>query len=156
MSCPVTRAGSFTLASQHQQERNYQFQKEPLCRQYVGRTIINAERYFCIVECLRKVTKLTLSFHIPCPAQNLHIPLKERFMKKLVLATLLCSLSLSAFAADYSVKPKVTELSTPPTRVLLVGNSFMYYNCGVNGYISGLSKSLGIKMSAWRLSEEQD
>lgn len=69
-------------------------------------------------------------------------------MKKLVLATLLCSLSLSAFAADYSVKPKVTELSTPPTRVLLVGNSFMYYNCGVNGYISGLSKSLGIKMSA--------
>jgi hypothetical protein len=28
VSCPVTRAGSFTLASQHQQERNYQFQKE--------------------------------------------------------------------------------------------------------------------------------
>lgn len=69
-------------------------------------------------------------------------------MKKLVLATLLCSLSLSAFAADYSVKPKVTELSTPPTRVLLVGNSFMYYNCGVNGYISGLTKGPGIPQAS--------
>ena len=59
----------------------------------------------------------------------------------------LCSLSLSVCAADYSIKPKVTELTPPPTRVLLVGNSFMYYNCGVNGYISGLSKSLGIKIS---------
>lgn len=68
-------------------------------------------------------------------------------MKKLFLATLLCSLSLSVCAADYSVKPKVTELTQTPSRVLLVGNSFMYYNCGVNSYISGLSKSLGIKLS---------
>ena len=68
-------------------------------------------------------------------------------MKKLFIASLLCSLSLSVCAADYSIKPKVTELTPPPTRVLLVGNSFMYYNCGVNGYISGLSKSLGIKIS---------
>lgn len=55
-------------------------------------------------------------------------------MKKLFIASLLCSLSLSVCAADYSIKPKVTELTPPPTRVLLVGNSFMYYNCGVNGY----------------------
>ena len=73
-------------------------------------------------------------------------------MKKLFLATLLCSLSLSVCAADYSVKPKVTELTQTPSRVLLVGNSFMYYNCGVNSYISGLSKSLGIKLSTTMLN----
>ena len=67
-------------------------------------------------------------------------------MKSLALATILCAASLTAFAADYTVKPKVTQLPNVPSRVLLVGNSFMYYNCGVNGYISGISKPLGIKM----------
>lgn len=67
-------------------------------------------------------------------------------MKSLALATILCAASLTAFATDYTVKPKVTQLPNIPSRVLLVGNSFMYYNCGVNGYISGISKPLGIKM----------
>ncbi|MDO5531881.1 DUF4886 domain-containing protein [Sutterella sp.] len=51
-----------------------------------------------------------------------------------------------ATAAEWSVKPKVTSLPAQPERVLLVGNSFMYYNCGVNGYLSGLNRAKGVKM----------
>ena len=54
----------------------------------------------------------------------------------------------AAAAADYSVKPKVTELKAKPATVLLVGNSFMYYNCGVNGYLSGFAKAKGSKLDS--------
>lgn len=53
-----------------------------------------------------------------------------------------------AYAADYTVKPAVTSLKSAPQKVLLVGNSFMYYNCGVNGYLSGITKAKGTKLSA--------
>lgn len=66
-------------------------------------------------------------------------------MKIKVLA---CSMALAlvgtmAQAADYTVKPTVTSLKTTPKSILLVGNSFMYYNCGVNGYLSGIAKAKG-------------
>ena len=58
--------------------------------------------------------------------------------------TLTCAASV-AFAADYTVKPKVTSLSFTPQSVLLVGNSFMYYNCGVP--LGSLVKSKGDKLA---------
>ena len=70
-----------------------------------------------------------------------------KIARNLLGLTLAASLSVSAFAADYTIKPKVTELKVSPERVLLVGNSFMYYNCGVNGYISGFAKDKGKKLS---------
>lgn len=71
-------------------------------------------------------------------------------MKIKVLA---CSMALAlvgtmAQAADYTVKPSVTSLKTTPKSILLVGNSFMYYNCGVNGYLSGIAKAKGVPLSA--------
>lgn len=58
-----------------------------------------------------------------------------------------CLMTSGAFAADYSVKPLVKGLKSAPASVLLVGNSFMYYNCGVSGYVSGLAKAKKTKMS---------
>ncbi|MCD8338781.1 MAG: hypothetical protein LUC43_01025 [Burkholderiales bacterium] len=68
--------------------------------------------------------------------------------KALTLAVTLMLSSAVAFSADYTIKPTVTELKTIPQRVLLVGNSFMYYNCGVNQVTSGLAKSMKDKLSA--------
>lgn len=67
---------------------------------------------------------------------------------KLASTMFVAALSLISFsceASDFTVKPVVTSLPTVPERVLLVGNSFMYYNCGVNGYLNGLTKSLATK-----------
>lgn len=36
------------------------------------------------------------------------------------------------------IKPEIKELSFQPERILVVGNSYIYYNCGINGYLSGL------------------
>lgn len=41
-------------------------------------------------------------------------------------------------SCNAEVKPEVKELSFQPERILVVGNSYMYYNCGINGYLSGL------------------
>lgn len=69
-------------------------------------------------------------------------------MKKLLASVLLAAGMTSALAAaDYNVKPVVTELKTAPKTVLLVGNSFMYYNCGVNGILGGFAKSKGVKLA---------
>jgi hypothetical protein len=68
--------------------------------------------------------------------------------KKLIVSAAVLALSSTlAFAADYTVKPKVTELKAQPKAVLLVGNSFMYYNCGVNGYLSGITKAKKTKLA---------
>ena len=53
----------------------------------------------------------------------------------------------AAAAANFTVKPKVTELGFTPKTVLLVGNSFMYYNCGVNAVLGGIAKSMGTRIS---------
>lgn len=72
-------------------------------------------------------------------------------MKKIaVLTSALISacLATSVCAAEnYSVNPLVKGLEKSPERVLLVGNSFMYYNCGVTGYISGLAKDKNKKLT---------
>lgn len=62
-------------------------------------------------------------------------------MKKLILtaAALLCA-ATGAQALETSVKPKVTTLGIDaPKTGLYVGNSFTYYNCGVNGYVRGFT-----------------
>lgn len=53
----------------------------------------------------------------------------------------------SASAADFTVKPAVTALPAAPKTVLLVGNSFMYYNCGVNSVLSAFARAKGDKLS---------
>lgn len=48
--------------------------------------------------------------------------------------------------SDYSVKPVNTARLTNLKNILLVGNSFMFYNCGVNGMMNGFAKSLSRPM----------
>lgn len=70
-------------------------------------------------------------------------------LKKLAVAAVAAMVGVGvASAADYTVKPKVTSLKTTPKTVLLVGNSFMYYNCGVNGTLSGIVKAKGGKLES--------
>ena len=70
-------------------------------------------------------------------------------LKKLAVAAVAAMVGVGvASAADYTVKPKVTSLKTTPKTVLLVGNSFMYYNCGVNGTLSGIVKAKGGKLAS--------
>lgn len=45
------------------------------------------------------------------------------------------------------VKPQVTRLSHPAKRVLLVGNSLLFYNCGVNSMVGGFARAAGVRMS---------
>ncbi len=61
---------------------------------------------------------------------------------KILLAALAGAFALgNACALENTVAPKVTELKTAaPKTGLYVGNSFSYYNCGVNGYVRGLAK----------------
>lgn len=68
-------------------------------------------------------------------------------MKKILTLALLAAACSVAIAADFNVKPAVTELEAQPKTVLLVGNSFMYYNCGVNGILGGFAKSKGVKLA---------
>ena len=70
-------------------------------------------------------------------------------LKKLAVAAVAAMVGVGvASASDYKVKPQVTSLKTAPKTVLLVGNSFMYYNCGVNGTLSGFVKAKGDKLSS--------
>lgn len=39
------------------------------------------------------------------------------------------------------MKPLMTDKPVGIKNVLLVGNSFMFYNCGVNGMINGFAKA---------------
>lgn len=66
----------------------------------------------------------------------------------LTSALLALGFASASYAADnYSIEPLVKGLKTKPDRVLLVGNSFMYYNCGVGGYISGIAKDKKTKLT---------
>lgn len=47
---------------------------------------------------------------------------------------------------DWTVKPAVTHIGQPVRRILLVGNSFFFYNCGVHGFVTGLAATLGVKL----------
>lgn len=60
-------------------------------------------------------------------------------MKKLALALIAAAVASGAFAADYSVQPKVTSLNAQPKTALLIGNSYTYYNCGLFDYLWGFS-----------------
>ena len=56
-------------------------------------------------------------------------------MKKLAAllsAALLCT---GALAAE---TPLVRDPGEAPASILVVGNSYMYYNCGINGYLAGM------------------
>ncbi len=67
-------------------------------------------------------------------------------MKKHLIAAVLSSIlgavsvtSSAAVADHYSVKPEVTRLSRVPVNVMLIGNSYFYYNCGVLDYMWGFA-----------------
>lgn len=66
----------------------------------------------------------------------------------LTSALLALGFASATYAAEnYSIEPLVKGLESKPDRVLLVGNSFMYYNCGVGGYISGIAKDKKTKLT---------
>ncbi len=48
--------------------------------------------------------------------------------------------------SDLGIVPKATEKPSGLRNILLVGNSFMFYNCGVNGMLTGFAKALGVPM----------
>lgn len=56
--------------------------------------------------------------------------------KKILFALSVCLAVSSLCHAE--IKPEIKELGFQPERILVVGNSYMYYNCGINGYLSGL------------------
>ncbi len=69
--------------------------------------------------------------------------------KNMVLTALtLCLAASVGCAAEWTVKPAVTALQGTPKIVLLVGNSFMYYNCGVGDIMRGIARSKGLTLSA--------
>ena len=81
-------------------------------------------------------------------------------MKKILTLVAALGLATNVLALENTVSPKVTSLKTEnPKTGLYVGNSFTYYNCGVNGYVRGFTKeekrdwvARMITISAGRLS----
>ena len=65
----------------------------------------------------------------------------SKFQVKLSALVLSMGLAVGAQAADtlYTVKPKVTSLQAVPTKIMVVGNSYSYYNCGVFDYLWGFA-----------------
>jgi hypothetical protein len=65
-------------------------------------------------------------------------------MKKSLLAAAAAVLAAAAAvpaaaAEDLPVRPAVTSLSKVPTNVMIIGNSYTYYNCGVFDYMFGFA-----------------
>ena len=57
-------------------------------------------------------------------------------MKNCIAYLLFCT--MAAASASEGVAPEIRGLDFQPKSMLVVGNSYMYYNCGINGYLSGL------------------
>ncbi len=68
--------------------------------------------------------------------------------RHVLIAAALAVMASAAAAADFSVKPLVTSLASRPESVLLVGNSLLYYNCGVNECLEGIARSKGVTLRA--------
>ncbi|MFU0842260.1 MAG: hypothetical protein ACFWTZ_06625 [Burkholderia sp.] len=60
----------------------------------------------------------------------------EHKLLKLAVAAACCAGCFGAAAGG--VQPAVRDLGMTPKTILIVGNSYMYYNCGLNGYLRGL------------------
>lgn len=70
--------------------------------------------------------------------------------KNLMISAAVCG--LFATAAVGATVPEVKYLKTQPQSMLVVGNSYMYYNCGINGYLSGLLKASGLTKVKTRIA----
>ena len=49
------------------------------------------------------------------------------------------ALALPAAAADYTIQPEVTSLAQTPHKMIIFGNSYTYYNCGLFDYLWGFA-----------------
>ncbi|MCD8340111.1 MAG: hypothetical protein LUC43_07930, partial [Burkholderiales bacterium] len=62
-------------------------------------------------------------------------------MKKFLLMGLVSSL-LFGFGlttqAEITVRPEVTKLDFVPEKILAIGNSYLYWNCGLPSYLKGM------------------
>ena len=57
-------------------------------------------------------------------------------------------MSGTAFPSEFcSLEPQVKRLPYVPERLLMVGNSLMFYNCGVNGMMNGFFRAMGVRMT---------
>jgi len=63
----------------------------------------------------------------------------------------LCAALCVSVAAHASEKPKVTELGFIPTNVLIVGDSLMYYNGGINAWLQPMMRADGNKKAKARI-----
>lgn len=72
-------------------------------------------------------------------------------MKKALLVTLLLTSNLISFAQAVEV-PNVRQVNFQPEKLLIIGNSYMYYNCGINGYLGGLLKATGKTKAKTRIA----
>lgn len=71
------------------------------------------------------------------------------------LKTLLMTLTAAGLcigSAAAAEAPQVKALDKAPQSILVVGNSYMYYNCGINGYLSGILKASGKKQVKTRIA----
>lgn len=64
---------------------------------------------------------------------------------RLAAAALLAAAVMAPAAAEYAAPEQTAPLAKSPSRALLVGNSYSYFNCGVQGALRGLMKSAGMK-----------
>lgn len=62
-------------------------------------------------------------------------------MKKILLSVALSSAFITP-SLSATETPLVKELNFQPKAILVVGNSYMYYNCGLNGYLAGLIREV--------------
>ena len=74
-------------------------------------------------------------------------------MEKAMISTLTAcvlafgvSQACAALADHYTVKPEVTGLENVPVNVMVIGNSYSYYNCGVFDYLWGFASDQKVNL----------
>lgn len=74
----------------------------------------------------------------------------DKFFKISSLIVAVLFISSSALALETSVKPEVTSMEAPNS-YMSVGNSYMYYSCGLNTVLNGLIQAAGIPLKYDRM-----
>ena len=55
-------------------------------------------------------------------------------------------------ASLWSINPSVKEIQVVPKRIAFVGNSYMYFNCGVDGFVRAFAKGRSLQTKLFAIS----
>ncbi len=67
---------------------------------------------------------------------NFHVSTRRSFLFSLMAVLAFPSVAMEQEIK--AIKPEVTSLGFAPERILAIGNSYFYWNCGVTSYLGGL------------------